>query len=1147
MSQTDFVSRGQALVAAGQFQEAVKVCRLGLLGRPATAEGRVVLGQALQALGRYDEVVAEMRVALDLDPTSVAAHLLTAEALLGKGDSEAGVEALHRASKLAPNDPRVQQLLDEVEHRGGGSEGDDTTAERPPLVAVPEIVSETGSGLIELDPELEGIEIYEDFDEIAARRRVNESRGAVANAGDPVNAPAPATLMLPAAPVPRDLPAPTRPPGLQVAAGKAEVRTTFAKTLALPSPSEPQQRANAVEPAMPHHLEPPMSLAQQQQAVDVARLFAEGAPNRNKKSGSAAVQQPTGSALYTTLSGLGGQPTAPDAPAPASAPSPRLAAPAPSPRPVAPAPSRSAAPAPAARSSGATAQTSATDDRSQPRVLLWGLLGIFLIGAGLFTGFQIRAMRLNKQIEVAREHTRDLAKPDTWTGWTAAADSLAAIAAASSTVENRAALARARALIAFEFNDRTSEAEKAVEALGGGGGIDGKIAAAYIALARSDVSAAKQFSNAAMTEAKDDPAALYVASQSALLDGDIANALVWGKAAYSKLARPLFGLGLARAYGVANAWDDALNVVDRVLAREPAHLNAMIERSTLLAASGRLASSAAAGKELRLKLEKLIAQPRTVSPTQVGFGNLALARVDFARNDLSAARSDVQAAAQVGLDDQRFAEQAVETLYSLGELELAQKAAKSALASWSGSKRLRIALAQIAVAQGRIDDALQIVHQADLAATPMARAISGQARLAKGEIDGARSDFEAAFKAAPQLEPVLVGRAWLDILTNQMGAATKDVVERATNNRATPAVLVVYAAVLRSANDAAKRDQARQILEKIVSGPPGPELARAHLELARTYRDGGDFSGARKAYLDASAHGSFEARLESGQLAIDDRDPKGGATMLNALLKSSGDHPPPALVVEVARARMLAGDLSGAAQLLENAAKLTGVSTWKLARERGRLALRRGDIKAATEALSAALGGGNSDPETFLLAADAAGASSTPDLAQTVEKLYRERLGDTPEASIVKGKLLLAAGNNIEAETAYASARDALKAQKASPRRIAQANFGLAVIAYAKHNDPDALAKLNLVINDDPSIYDAYLFKADIIRDKNQALEQARTALQYNPDYPRAWLVLGKAAAALGDKTTVADAIAKLQTIAPNGQELKELAGRSGR
>jgi hypothetical protein len=86
VSQSDFVTRGQALVSSGQYQEAVKVCRLGLLGRPTTVEGRVVLGQALLALKRYDEVLAEMRVALELDHGSSAAQVLKGEALLRKGD-----------------------------------------------------------------------------------------------------------------------------------------------------------------------------------------------------------------------------------------------------------------------------------------------------------------------------------------------------------------------------------------------------------------------------------------------------------------------------------------------------------------------------------------------------------------------------------------------------------------------------------------------------------------------------------------------------------------------------------------------------------------------------------------------------------------------------------------------------------------------------------------------------------------------------------------------------------------------------------------------------------------------------------------------------------------------------------------------------
>ncbi len=80
MAQTDFVSRGQELVTAGQYQEAVKVCRLGLLARPGEVNGRLVLASALLALRRYDEVLAEMRVAIELEPGNAGAHQLRGEA-----------------------------------------------------------------------------------------------------------------------------------------------------------------------------------------------------------------------------------------------------------------------------------------------------------------------------------------------------------------------------------------------------------------------------------------------------------------------------------------------------------------------------------------------------------------------------------------------------------------------------------------------------------------------------------------------------------------------------------------------------------------------------------------------------------------------------------------------------------------------------------------------------------------------------------------------------------------------------------------------------------------------------------------------------------------------------------------------------------
>jgi tetratricopeptide (TPR) repeat protein len=113
----EFVQRGKVLVVQRQFQEAVKVCRLGLLGHPACVEGRLVLGMALMALGRHEEVVAEMRVALELDADNAMAHLLRGEALLGKADLQQAYDALLRAQDLDPLNEKVRRLLIEVEDR----------------------------------------------------------------------------------------------------------------------------------------------------------------------------------------------------------------------------------------------------------------------------------------------------------------------------------------------------------------------------------------------------------------------------------------------------------------------------------------------------------------------------------------------------------------------------------------------------------------------------------------------------------------------------------------------------------------------------------------------------------------------------------------------------------------------------------------------------------------------------------------------------------------------------------------------------------------------------------------------------------------------------------------------------------------------
>jgi predicted Zn-dependent protease len=1236
VSQSDFVSRGQALVAAGQYQEAVKVCRLGLLGRPTTVEGRIVLGQALLALKRFDEVLAEMRVALELEHGAVAAQILKGEALLRKGDIAAAVETLHAARRDAPGDLRIMQLLGEAEHVSLhksaahpaaafiATEGTKNYPNRAPpdgledsgpdgytkptslpggskrkssqrRVAVsasmpsPDILAVGDkSGTVEVDPELEGEQLDDDrdFDDLAAppsaaaakpnqKPRHTGSRGAVqASVADKRSASAKQqaklrmhatmdldvddedvievptkkagsskvrdAIGLPSGPldeVPSRSKSTTAPPPLPLPRAKAPsapplgspgpIRAALSTASSQPAPPFgylPQAPPSAA-PAMAIPT-PGLSPQQQQSAAVVDSLFG-------------TEQRPQWNAPDPRMVAAPDEPTAPAEPQVARAIALQARA---EPTPiVTPVPSQPVL----------ARETQERKGRSKLALALWILLGSVVIGGGVFAGFQIRGMRLKKQIADQGNHATELAKSDTWTGWIAARDIRSRIVGAEATLENRAALARARAVIAYEFDDGTADAKAAVDQLAGKGDYDGTLARAYLALATSDARMAKTAADGAIANGHgSDPAALYVSGEASLLAGDAKTATPDLKAAFDKDPRPLYGVALARAYAASSAWNEAITTLDRVLAASADHPAAQITRGLVLAASGRIAPGVPLGAEVHTQLEKLVAegkkppaeQPHGVSPAQVAFAFLSLARVDFARGDVQAARGDVRAAAAIGLDDQRFAEDAIDTLYAIGDFTPARAAAETAMATWPASRRARIALAEIMLVQGKPADALDIIaKQPEVTALPLGLTVRAEARLATGDLDGARADYDAVLKKLPDDEGAIVGRAWLDLQAGNLDEAKKRVEPRYSDKGSSAAVTTVYAAILRRAGD---RDKAKTLLEKVVAGPQTPDVGHAQLELARLYFELGNLSSARGAYADACKSGSFEARFESAWVSLEDRDPSGAHSTLDALIKETGDHPPPELLLEGARARILDGDPNGGAILLDQAAKLPSVAKWKLERERGRLALRKGAVADAVADLTRALDGSGDDTDTFLLAADAVVvADDNTALADKLRKLEAVRLKGKPEVKIVEGKLLIAAGKLADAAVAYSAAKDALKAEHASPRRLAQADYGLAFLASADKRIGDAITGFELVTSEDPSIADAYLFAADLAKtkDKKKAFELAQNAVKYNPDSVNGWLEVGQLASQLRDRQHLADAISRLQTIAPNGDELKEL------
>lgn len=1333
MSQSDFVAKGQALVNSGQYQEAVKVCRLGLLGRPTTVEGRVVLGQALLALKRYDEVLAEMRVALELDHHSFTAQRLKAEALLRKGDPHAANDVLRKLEQQVPGSvddllgearrqlgkPSISASHPSVSYVGKGSghgpetdsarQVDDNTRhypnhafgdadeettggsfDQPTAIAGPSSKKRSGdkvipqprgsegqlptmehstrerrgpdatpppnvlavgdkSGTVEVDPELEGIELddQDDFGDIAAppaggkkggasleRGQVSSSRPAPKkkNRGEissvelidddlvevedsqsgedslgsgetlpPVDLRKPGgtrvrnAVGFPSGPL--DIgsrnPAADRPtamaPAVAPPAHLAHMIANAPHVVEVRQPSH-TMRGNAAGPiaaALPTMAAaPPPYGAQYPQAAPYGAAPLPGMPAAPlPPAPNPAAARPT-LAINAANVDAAGQPwaqrTVAAQPNPTYNNNPHAEEPTQRPQPIDPqlaamldAVSPAASMLEPSQSAARVLKTGMRKGRSKLQIAIWLIIGALVIAGGVIVGFKFRAMRLEKKIADSQGIAQGLAKADTWKAMTRARDRIAGIAQASPTADNMAALARIRALIAFEFGEGVPEAKSAIDGLGGDGGLDAELAAAYYALAVNDSKAALEAANRAGKLAADDPAVLYVLGQAELLAGDVAAAVKQLQAAVDKEGRPLYRVALSRAYFESSDWKEAARVIEPVTlkswydaleadtARElkesgiqvtslvDEHPSVVIQRARVAVAGSQLTGAKA--NELRIQLEKITAegqkpindQPRGVSLVQVGFTYLALSELEFATN--KAANTPMKAALELNVDDQRFAEQATETLYATLNFAGAATAAERTLKGWPASRRARVTLAQLALQQGRAQDAIDWlvkIENGDKLARPLA--VRGAAKLALGDLAGAKEDLDRAIeKSNKKLEQALVARTWVDLAAGDTDAAQSRIRSR-FNAMPTPAVATVWAAILRAQGSPDDLKQAKDVLEPIaITGAPSVDLARAQLELARLYREVGD-EAAKTLYTKVIAQtNSRETRVETAKYLIDFSDDAGGRDMFDELLKGNVADPPD-LLVEAARAHLLVGDHAGGTDLLDRADK-AGSKSFKYERERGRLSLRKGDYYGASVYLTKVLDRSGDDIETLFLVAEIAStdAEKFKDLATKLRATVKSRLKDGPLAQLVIGKLTVQNKDDKtqEGAKAFKAANDAMK-KAAPPRLRAQAALGLAIVAYNNSDDPVALDALDLAIRLDPTLYEAYIYVADIQigrKDYQKALEKAQLAVKYNPDSIDGYLMIGRVASETRNRKLYGDMLTKINSIAPNSEQLKSL------
>jgi tetratricopeptide (TPR) repeat protein len=96
---------------AGQYAEAVEVCRAGLTIHPGYLSARVTLGRALLELGELDPASQELQTVLAGAPENLSAIRGLAEIHQRRGNLAAALVQYQTALSLAANDPDLERTV----------------------------------------------------------------------------------------------------------------------------------------------------------------------------------------------------------------------------------------------------------------------------------------------------------------------------------------------------------------------------------------------------------------------------------------------------------------------------------------------------------------------------------------------------------------------------------------------------------------------------------------------------------------------------------------------------------------------------------------------------------------------------------------------------------------------------------------------------------------------------------------------------------------------------------------------------------------------------------------------------------------------------------------------------------------------------
>jgi tetratricopeptide (TPR) repeat protein len=99
----------------GRAEEAVDVCRAGLVHHPDYLSARVTLGRALTELGRLDEAHTQLTMVLDAAPDNLTARSALAVVFEQQGQLTNALVHYRQALELEPYDPELEAAIERIE------------------------------------------------------------------------------------------------------------------------------------------------------------------------------------------------------------------------------------------------------------------------------------------------------------------------------------------------------------------------------------------------------------------------------------------------------------------------------------------------------------------------------------------------------------------------------------------------------------------------------------------------------------------------------------------------------------------------------------------------------------------------------------------------------------------------------------------------------------------------------------------------------------------------------------------------------------------------------------------------------------------------------------------------------------------------